>query len=326
MSSKLRSSLPALSPNLQISFSERLDTLRSEYLSEALLCAVADCDLAQLNDELNSLVPAEQLRRIASFGLRGEVFFPVPLLLRQNPRLLGYYRLFLGFSQKEFYGKGPFGRFRRLEESGLVPAAIEDQVRPLCISLIASAVELVTALNRPSQALLHELQLLTLGAQLRGSKLNQLGQHATRSVFDLLKSIVSPSARNLTDRSIRLRNAAGRTVQIEFASDPDIKITEVLKSTERPLVSIEIKGGEDRSNIHNRLGEAEKSHQKAMEHGFREFWTILGASVDSEKARLESPTTKHFFQLKQILDSTTREHAEFRELVCSIVGIRVRRA
>lgn len=296
------------------------------YLAEALSIAVTECDLSRLDDELKSFVPLESLRRIASAGIRGEVFFPVPHLLYQNPRLLGYYRLFLGFSQKEFYGKGPFGRFRKLEEEGVVPPSIDrQQVHSLCASLVASAARLVRSLDKPTPELLHDLQLLTLGAQFRGSKLNQLGQDATASVLSLLRDIAAPKAHAVTARGFSIKNAAGRVVRVEFASDPDIKIIESLRANERPLVSIEIKGGEDRSNIHNRLGEAEKSHQKAMEHGFREFWTILGAKVDIEKAKLESPTTKHFFQLKRIVDHETDEHKEFRDLVCSILGIRSRR-
>jgi hypothetical protein len=38
----------------------------------------------------------------------------------------------------------------------------------------------------------------------------------------------------------------------------------------RSLAAIEIKGGRDYSNIHNRIGEAEKSHQKAEKQGYVE--------------------------------------------------------
>ena len=40
-------------------------------------------------------------------------------------------------------------------------------------------------------------------------------------------------------------------------------------------IAIEIKGGTDVSNLHNRLGEAEKSHQNARLLGFTQFWTII---------------------------------------------------
>ena len=50
-----------------------------------------------------------------------------------KPNLLGYYRLLLGYSQKEFYQKGKLGRFEPLEAKA--PAAV------LCSScLLLSAV------------------------------------------------------------------------------------------------------------------------------------------------------------------------------------------
>lgn len=69
------------------------------------------------------------MRKVASFGLRGEVLFAVPCVLAANPCLLGYCRLLLGLSQKEFYGKGPFGRFKRLEDEGLIPERAAALVR-----------------------------------------------------------------------------------------------------------------------------------------------------------------------------------------------------
>jgi hypothetical protein len=70
-------------------------------------------------------------------------------------------------------------------------------------------------------------------------------------------------------------NDSGRKITIAFSSDPDISISEQALNRQHPLVSIEIKGGTDYSNIHNRLGEAEKSHQNAKSSGFHQFWTIL---------------------------------------------------
>lgn len=50
---------------------------------------------------------------------------------------------------------------------------------------------------------------------------------------------------------------------IEFAPDPDIVIREEFsKGKYRNIITIEVKGGTDFSNIHNRVGEAEKSHQR----------------------------------------------------------------
>ena len=149
-----------------------------------------------------------------------------------------------------------------------------------------------------------------------------MGQDATKDVFELIKDIVNTYIKETTKRTIIVENDSGRTVLIEFLSDPDIRITEKLKTHMRPLVSIEIKGGTDASNIHNRLGEAEKSHQKARNRGFFEFWTIIRVDVNQELARKESPTTSHFFHLDRIKISSTQDHQKFRELLGSLIGIR----
>jgi len=66
----------------------------------------------------------------------------------------------------------------------------------------------------------------------------------------------------------------------------------------KSVVAIEIKGGADKSNIWNRLGEAEKSHQSARQHGFVEFWTIYNVpELDQAKAKEKSPTTTRFYSL-----------------------------
>ncbi len=100
---------PVLEPNLQVSFYYKLQSIRRLHLQEALSEAVGKLTVSQIDAELVAQVPAKGLSRLAGFGLRGELFFPVPCLLASSPNLLGYYRLLLGFSQKEFYNKGPGG-------------------------------------------------------------------------------------------------------------------------------------------------------------------------------------------------------------------------
>ena len=126
-----------------------------------------------------------------------------------------------------------------------------------------------------------------------------------------------------TERTIHIINDSKRTVMIEFFSDPDVRITQKLESGVRPLVSMEIKGGTDASNIHNRVGEAEKSHQKAKNLNFFEFWTIIRVDVDSEVVKRESPTTTHFFHIDRIIDSSSPEHAQFKDLLAAMMGIRI---
>lgn len=313
--------LPLLIPDLQVAFYYRMQELRKRYLHEALASTIAQLDIRLLDDELFEYVNAEALKRVATFGLRGELIFPVPCLLKASPLLLGYYRLLFGLSQKELYNKGKYGRFKVLEEQGTIPPNLTEELPTLCRSLIRTASLLLEGLDDISIGTIHELQILTLGAQLRGSRNTQIGSAATLEVYEIIKSIVSPSLRKFTERLLEIENAAGRTVLIEFFSDPDIRITEVLDSLVRPLVSIEIKGGTDASNIHNRLGEAEKSHQKAKQRGFLQFWTLLRVNIDYDYAKSESPTTSHFFHIDRLLDISSPEGQLFRELLISLVGI-----
>ncbi len=182
---------------------------------------------------------------------------------------------------------------------------------------------IVQGVGTLSASSIHDLTLLTLGPQLRGGKLNVLGSKATQEVFDLIKSLIKPAIIEATPQKLELRNASGRTVVVEFAADPDITIREVLPSGDyRNLVAIEIKGGRDVSNVHNRIGEAEKSHQKARKDGFTECWTIVGvAKLDLGVAQRESPSTDRFLQMDAISSPRGSQFPQFRERLLALVGL-----
>ncbi|MBI5190266.1 MAG: XcyI family restriction endonuclease [Nitrospirae bacterium] len=311
-------------PELQIAFYLRLQEIRHKYLEEALASTVEGLDIGILDKELAELAGNEKLAKLAKYGIRGEVFFPVPYLLESNPHLLGYYRLLFGVSSKEFYDQGSFGVFKGMEEKGRITGRHEGLMGSLCASLIDTAWILLNHLDGVDKVIIKDLQLLTLGPQLRGSRNTVLGQTATAIVFNHIKALLGGYISEESERNIIIRNDSGRTVRIEFSSDPDIKLTEVLASGDRNLVAIEIKGGRDISNIHNRLGEAEKSHQKARNKGFHEFWTILAVDVDKEKAHKESPTTTRFFHIEHIVDTTHPQYHEFSDHLSSLLGIQIK--
>lgn len=293
-------------------------------LLDALLKTASRAEIEEINAQLGQLVSKRALQRTAGWGLRGEVLFAVPCMLTKNPRLLGYYRLLLGFSQKQFYGATTgFASFRAMEDKAQLGEKARAFLPELCKALCASAEQLVKGVDSLTNSNVHELTLLTLGPQLRGGALNLFGAKATEAVFELIKTIVAPAMLKADSRSIEARNAAGRVVAIEFLSDPDICIREGLASGRyRNLVAIEIKGGKDISNIHNRLGEAEKSHQKARKQGFVECWTIVGVGkLDLEIAKKESPSTDRFYRIQLITKPTSEEFRDFKENLLSRVGL-----
>ena len=149
------------------------------------------------------------------------------------------------------------------------------------------------------------------------------GQAATAKTFAIIKEIVEPYITNATETSIEIRNNSDRTVLIAFTSDPDIAIVEQMPSQKRPLLAIEIKGGRDVSNIHNRIGEAEKSHQKAKLANYREFITIISVEIAHDILKRESPTTNHFLNLDNLLNKNSEDHIRFKEIIASNLGIGV---
>ncbi len=314
--------LPILIPDLQISFYYRLREIENLYLGQSLGNTVKELDISILDVQLSELVSRYSLSKVSSFGMRGELFFPVPYLIESNPYLSGYYRLLYGLSQKDFYGKKAFARFKNLELKGLIPDSLLQYITPLCKSLIKTGEVLVDGIDSFSTSVIYGLQVITIGAQLRGSSLNKIGQEAVRKMYELIKAIVKPYIIESTKRSITIRNDSDRTVFIEFLADPDIRVQERLETSLRPIVAIEIKGGKDISNIYNRLGEANKSHQKAKNIGFNQFWTVVRVALDLDKAKAQSPLTNHFFNLDKIRDDSSGERRKFKELFCSLVGIK----
>jgi len=317
------SEFPVLSPALQLGFYERLEQARKELLLPALLEQVGLLDIGRLDRELLEFVGRERLSFIARRGLRGELLFPVPYVLSSKPTLVGYYRLLLGFSQKKFY-KGPFSRFKKMENDGDLTEETGVLLNPFCRSLIESSWILANGLPELSQDTLRSLTLLTLGPQFRGSRNVNLGIEAIRTVFALIKAMVSGSIRDEGRTHLEVVSAAKRVYRIEFSPDPDIAIRQILKDgSYRNRIAVEVKGGTDFSNIHNRLGEAEKSHKKAKAQGFTQFWTVVNVAAGIELSvwKQETPTTNELFYLEQITDVKGSEYARFREYLVSELGI-----
>src|SRR5215210_1859969 len=161
----LMMSLHLPSSKLQATVATALDAFRRLYLQQALSKTIKDLDLTKLNLELDAFASVSDLKQLASLGIRGEFLFPVPALFTANPRLLGYYRLLLGFSQKEFFNKGKLGRFKLMEEKGILSPRVQPEIADLCHAFAQRSSELLHGIGpeRFSLDLLDDLTLLTVG-------------------------------------------------------------------------------------------------------------------------------------------------------------------
>lgn len=215
-------------PQLQVDFALALEQIRGFYLQEALSKTVASLPITEIDRELAQLTPGQSLAELAAHGLRGELMFAAPCVLTAAPRLLGYYRLLLGFSQKAFYGAAGLGRFKSMEEAGSLSVAQAGELDSLCRALAVASAALLEGIGakRISRDLLDDLALLTVGPQLRGGYNVRSGTAGIVRVFGAISAIVAHAVTSTAPQVIELRNAAGRRVLIQFAADPDIRIRE----------------------------------------------------------------------------------------------------
>lgn len=294
---------------------------------DALSEALGQLDPNITKKQILAYVPADAQKILAAAGIRDEHIFPVPAVLETKPTLIGYYRLLLGVSQKRFYRKGTgMGLFKSMETRGLLNPKKRPDLERFCTAMAENLAELVRQISPKITARdVSELPLLTLGAQLYGSNNNAIGKQATLDVFLSVIEIVKGFIVSQDNSKITVHNASERKVIIALSSDPDIRIQEEFEGKLRNILAIEIKGGTDVSNAHNRAGEAEKSHRKAKRQDFRDYWTIISlAGVDPSMLQQESPTTNSWFDVAQVLARDGNDWKEFRSRFAGAVGIPLR--
>ncbi|HEX9199804.1 MAG TPA: XcyI family restriction endonuclease [Acidobacteriaceae bacterium] len=314
-------------PDLQIDFAAHLREIRRQYLQDALNETVRGLAIPEIDSELATHVPSHSLSALAGHGLRGELMFPVPIVLAANPRLLGYYRLLYGYSQKEFYTASTgAGRFKGMEERGALAVRNIGELTAFCSALCKAGALLLAGIGAPklNAGLLDQLTLLTLGPQLRGGANVKRGTAGIRTVFNVIQEIVQSSISGVSETKIEIINAAGRVILILFTADPDIVIVQQMRAgAYQQIVAIEVKAGHDFSNIHNRIGEAEKSHQKARASGFVECWTVVNVDkIDIATAHRESPSTNRFYRISDLVAASGPDYQDFRDRIISLTGIK----
>jgi hypothetical protein len=90
------------SPEQQIGFAFSLQEARERMLVDALHNTIEQIDLATLDSQLHQYAEAEALKRLAAFGLRGELLFAVPCVLEKVRHSLDITDYYLGIVKKRF--------------------------------------------------------------------------------------------------------------------------------------------------------------------------------------------------------------------------------
>lgn len=318
------SALKPLSASRQVIFHQLLVSARKTWLMDALSDALGSIDPVEIKKQLTKYVPSDVQQILASAGIRDEHVFPTPAILQAKPTLVGYYRLLLGIPQKSFYGSGTgMGKFKSMELRGTLNLTQKNVLPDFCATMSKALADLVRQMSPSiSERDVKELPLITIGSQFQGSNNTKIGKQATASAFLAISEIVKDHIIERTERRLIIKNSAGRRVTIQLGSDPDVGLLEEFEGQWRKKVAIEIKGGTDRSNAHNRAGEAEKSHQKARNAGFRDFWTVISKKgLDMKKIVAESPSTNSWFDVSEVLGQEGSDWEDFHSRLAGEVGI-----
>lgn len=305
-------------------FHQLLVAARKTWLIDALSSALSEFDPELVKAQVVTYAPADAQRILGAAWVKDEHIFPTPIVLEKAPTLVGYYRLLLGLPQKTFYGRGTgMGILKSMEIKGTIREEQREALPDFCRVMGEALADLVTQLSpQITSQDVRELPILTLGQMFQGANNVQIGKRAIVDVYLSIGEVVQNHVVGRTDRDTKIRNASGRTVTIVLAQDPDVSITEDIAGALQKKVAIEVKGGTDKSNAHNRAGEAEKSHQKARSLGYREFWTVIATKgIDLAVLKRESPTTNSWFDLSQVIGRLGSDWDEFRSRIASVVGI-----
>ena len=314
--------------NKQILAQEILHEYKKNIIGDALKRTVEEIDPNELHSEIVEYVPFDCMKILQSTGIRDEIFFALPCILKKNPKMLGYYRLLMGISEKQFYSSATgLSQFNCMEEKGKLPNYQDHScIQDLCKAINGAMQEFLKELkkDRLSQDV-SDFPIMTLGVYVDGVWRNFIGANAASNVFNAIKNIVNEKQLEICESNEKVytfTNEKGKKFSINLASDPDVSI---YANDSEKLLCIEIKGGQDVANVHNRAGEAEKSHQKAKNNGWEEKWTVIYLSKlqDSQQSKLleESPTTDKWFDVNEICCESGSSYDKFKDEILKLFDL-----
>lgn len=304
----------------QIQTQKILHEYRDRMLGENLKIAVATIDPDILQSEIAKFVNKDCRMILQRLSVREETMFALPCVLNSNPTLLGYYRLLMGISEKQFYTSSTgLSIFKPMEHDGKITKNSEQEINNLCYAINSAMENLLKNVNHSTLTQdLKALPLMTLGVYADGVWRNIIGTQAALHVFGTIKQIVKSSDANIItdeDKCLRFKNGTGSIYQVIPSSDPDISIF-LEEPSEEKLLCIEIKGGQDVANVHNRAGEAEKAHLKTNQAGWLEKWTVIYLvglqRKQADKLLTESPSTNAWFDINEVCAQSGNTYESFK--------------
>ena len=286
---------------------EALVAARRLQLQPALARAVGEVGVTIIDGELRELVPAEALNHVAGLGLRGERVFPIPSVLEHAPPLIGYYRMLLGISKKEFQQTNKLGYGsvvgRRGARATMSPELVSALPR-LCAAFIEPLVKVVYAMNTFDNRDLNDLALLTLGPTLQGGRNNVIGSRTSKAVFEALRA-----GRGGLDRFRQRTACTVRGSQWAYLCIDRRGATLMFASTKPSRMAKKFPLSRSRSRVAKmpptRITGRGKRRSLTSRRGFPVTitrWTIMVTrGLNQERLRQETPSSTELFDASEVM-------------------------
>ena len=242
--------------------------------------------------------------------------FAHPRVLQEQPKLSAYYRNVAALPQKAVK-KLALNKVDKVEagKTGILKSQEAFNLCRLYNTHSSLIIENATSFGR-GDAL--RMMLLSAGAQINGSWLNQIGIEAelvaqgilVRAALNarIINSVIVGNEETLSDISDSILEYVGTLTGIRFenqttilfSSEPDMAI---LDSNGKRIAVVEIKGGKDTAGALERYGAAKKSFDKARQQDPHVITIYLASCITEEvHSRLEKDVSvNRHFNLTEIL-------------------------
>ncbi len=267
-----------------------------------------------------------------------------PKLIRENIRLLAYYRNVAALSQKSVRSLVKTGvDIKKLESDKENRLSLSESQALTFARLFNEHTTLIvdSSIQTFNKEELNGIVLASTGAQIDGSWRNTIGEEAEKVVQGLLVkevkernliaalfpqkgSTIEPYDANQLEEQLgqielyRGVLLANRTT-ILFASEPDVSLLDQNGAT---ILTIEIKGGTDRAGALERYGAAKKSFDKVRQTSPNAATILVASCITAEvQFRIkQDPLITSFYNLTSLLSEGSVEYARFIEQLFNYVN------
>ncbi len=264
-------------------------------------------------------IDEDAYQAIVSNDIEPILCFAHPRVIAEQPSLVLYYRCLAMISQKGL-GRIASGNLAHIEQ-GQVPIIDENTTIELITTinkLLSNIVSSFFGIRDLTKQDLQAFLFAQAGTQIQGSWNNDVGMQGEITIREMLVRHLHPHILQVVWRDDTSTNETPvpldlvlshiediRVLRLEkgyhciFASEPDVSLR---NADNVPVLSVEVKAGQDPAGALERLGAAMKSfdHEKGLNPRLKTIY-VVSCLTDEVKRRIQQDNLFHTYLLSQLI-------------------------